>query len=282
MKTTQMILVVVVCGCLTHAAKIYADDSPAAAIVAKELKSEKEADKVAGLDKLGTMGEKAAEAVKPIEDLLKDKSAKVRAHAALALGAIGGKAKDSVQSIADLLKDPDDMVRRTALRAVRSIHPGPKVMIPICTKLLEDPDQAMRVRVLNAIVESGVDAVPGLTAALKDDKAAYWALIILRDIGPAAKDAIPAITEKLGDKNPSIRLEAILTLGAFGDAASAAVPQIAKLLDDKHARTAATFALGTLGSMPRATTNCLARQACGPLPRSIRKTSRCAWRRRRN
>ena len=137
------------------------------------------------------------------------------------------------------------------MRAIRAIHPGPKVMIPICVKLLEDPDPAIRGRILNAIAESGVEAVPALIEALKDEKAAFWALIILRDIGPAAKDAIPAITEKLKDKKPEIRREAVLTLGAFGEAAAPAVPQIAALLSDEHAGTAATFVLGELGQIPK-------------------------------
>ena len=97
----------------------------------------------------------------------------------------------------------------------------------------------------------GVEAVPGLIEALKDDKAAFWALIVLRDIGPAAKDAVPAITEKLKDKKPEIRREAVLTLGAMGEAAAPAVPQIAALLGDEHAGTAATFVLGELGQIPK-------------------------------
>ncbi len=251
MKTRYMILILTACGCLALAgSKLYADETPVAGLV-KDLKSDKEADRLKALDDLGARGEKAAEAVKPIEDLLKDKSAKVRAHAAMALGSIGAAAKDSVPALAELFKDSDDSVRRTAVRAIMAIHPGPKVMIPLCVKLVEDPDPAVRGRVLNAIAERGVEAVPALTEALKDDKAAFWALIILREIGPAAKDAIPAITEKLKDAKPEIRREAVLTLGAFGEAAVPAVPQIAALLGDKDAGIAATFVLGELGQIPK-------------------------------
>jgi HEAT repeat protein len=252
MKARFGFLILAACGCLALAgSKLYADETPVAALVAKGLKSDNEADKLKALDELGARGEKAAEAVKPIEALLKDKSAKVRAHAALALGAIGRAAKDSVPALAELLKDPDETVRRTVVRAVRAIHPGPKVMIPICVKLLEERDPAIRVRLLNAIAEGGAEAVPCLVEALKNDKADFWALIILRDIGPAAKDAIPSITEKLKDKRPEIRREAVLTLGALGEAAAPAVPQIAALLSDEHARTAATFVLGQLGQIPK-------------------------------
>jgi HEAT repeat protein len=254
MKTRFWILLLIVCGCLTLGRSLLyaADPLPKGeGDLAKELKSDKEADKVKALDELGARGEKAAEAVKPIEELLKDKSAKVRAHAAHALGEIGAAAKDAVPALAELLKDPDDCVRRCDLQAIHAIHPGPKVMIPLCTKLLEDPDPAIRGRILNAIAECGVEAVPGLIEGLKDDKAAFWALIVLRDIGPAAKEAIPAITEKLKDAKPEIRREAVLTLGAFGEAAAPAVPQIAALVGDKHAGCAATFVLGELGQIPK-------------------------------
>ena len=251
MKTKYWILILTACGCLTLGGwRAYADEAPVAALVSK-LKSDNEAEKIKTLNELGARGEKAVEAVTPIEALLKDKSAKVRAHAAMALGSIGHSAQNSVTALAELLKDPDETVRRTALRAVRAIHPGPAVMIPICTKLLEDPDPAVRGRLLMTIAERGVEAVPALIQALSDDKAAFWALIVLRDIGPVAKDAIPAITEKLKDKNPGIRREAALTLGVFGAAAAPAVPQIAALLSDSHAATAATFVLGELGQIPK-------------------------------
>ena len=105
-------------------------------------------------------------------------------------------------------------------------------------------------RVLKTVAEAGAQAVPALIEALKNDKAAYWACVVLREIGPAAKDAIPALTAKLQDSRPEIRREAILALAAMESAAAGAVPQIAALLDDQHCRTAATYALGRIGSVP--------------------------------
>ena len=139
---------------------------------------------------------------------------------------------------------------------------------------------------LNAIAEGGVESVPGLIEALKNEKMAFWALIILRDIGPAAKDAVPAITEKLKDNSPKIRREAVLTLVAMGDEAASAVPEIAKLVSDEHAGTAATFVLGQLGQIPkdaeetvrktpRVTNCCSAPQVFGPSLGFIRRTRNC-------
>ncbi len=86
--------------------------------------------------------------------------------------------------------------------------------------------------------------------ALKNDKTTYWACIVLREIGPAAKDAAPALAEKLKDPRPEIRREAALALGALNEAAIPVLPQIAAALDDEDARTAATFIMGRLGKIP--------------------------------
>ena len=123
-------------------------------------------------------------------------------------------------------------------------------MIPLFIKLMEDPDPGVHARVLNAITDAGEPAVPGLIEALKNDKVAYWACVVLRGMGPTAKAAVPALVEKLKDPRPEIRREAVLALGAMGDAALPAVPQIVATLSDEHAQPAATFVLGQLGKIP--------------------------------
>jgi HEAT repeat protein len=223
---------------------------PSVKDLSAQLKSSDEAAKLKAIDELGSQGGKAAEAVAPLTELLKDKSAAVRAHAARSLGEIGAPSKSAAAELASLLQDPDETVRRQTVQALRAIRPGPQVMLPLLTKLLEDSDPGVQMRILNAIAEAGPAAVPGLIEALKNDKTAYWACIVLRDIGPAAKDAAPALAEKLKDPRPEIRREAALALGAMNEAAIPVLPQIAAALDDKDARTAATFIMGRLGKIP--------------------------------
>ena len=174
----------------------------------------------------------------------------VRAHAAEALGEIGEPAKPAAAGLIDLLADADAAVRRQAIHALGAIRPGPHVTVPLCVKLMDDADPGVRMRILHTMAEAGTPAVPGLIEALKNDKAAYWACLVLREIGPAAKAAVPALTGKLTDPRPEIRREAILALAAIGETAADAAPQIATLLDDKDCSTAATFALGRLGHIP--------------------------------
>ena len=72
-----------------------------------------------------------------------------------------------------------------------------------------------------------------------------------RDIGPAGKDAVPALVERLKDPRPEIRREAILTLAAMDEAAIPALPQIAANLIDKDTAIAATYVLGRVGQIPK-------------------------------
>lgn len=239
-----------VVGCLAiQAAALRAAETSVPDLI-QQLSSAKEAARLQAIDELGARGEQAAAAVAPLTKLLKDSSPAVRAHAVHALGAIGSPAKPAVPAIVELLKDPDDTVRRQIITAVRAINPGPQVTIPLAVKLLEDPDLGVRVRILNTIAEAGPKAVPGLIEALKNEKAAYWACIILRSIGPEAKDAVPGLTEKLSDPRPQVRREAILALGAMNEAAIPAIAQIAAALRDEQTAVAATFVLGQLGQMP--------------------------------
>jgi HEAT repeat protein len=214
------------------------------------LKSEEESTRLTAIDKLGLQGANAAEAVGPLTELLDDPAPAVRAHAAMALGEIGEPAKSSASALLNLLKDKDEIVRRRAIRALIALHPGPKVMQPLFEQIMENSDPASQMRILQAVADAGEIAVPGLIRSLENDKVAYWACIVLREIGPPAKDAVPALTKALNNSRPDIRREAVLALGTMNDAALPAVPQIVETLKDEHVRTAATFALGQLGKIP--------------------------------
>jgi HEAT repeat protein len=211
------------------------------------IKSAKGAARIQAIDQLGAQGGEAA--VKPLVGLLSDPSAEVRAHAAAALGAVGEPAKSAVPAIIELLKDEDPVVRRQAAQAVAAIRPGPQVTVPLGVKLLEDADPGVRLRILDAVSQAGPAAVPGLIEALSNQKAAYWACLVLREMGPAAKDAVPALTVLLKDPRPEIRREAVLALAAMDAAAAPAADEIAALLNDDHVAIAATFALARMGKV---------------------------------
>ncbi len=195
-------------------------------------------------------GANISETVTSLTASLADPSAEVRARAAHALGAMGEPAKSAAAELMSLLKDEDPTVRRQAVSALAAIQPGPEVMVPLFAKLMQDSDPGVQLRVLQALAEVGEAAVPRLIKALDNDEVAYWSCIVLRDIGPAAKDAVPALIEKLKDPREEIRMQAVLALGAIGDAALPAVPQIATVLEDEYVAPTATFVLGQLNAIP--------------------------------
>lgn len=197
------------------------------------------------IHQMGTLG---AAAVPALTDLLKSDSPVVRGYAARALAMIGPAAKGATEGVIDLLGDPEPAVRRYAIEALAAIRPGPQVSVPLFIKLMQDSDPGVQMRVMSAVADAKGKAVPALIEALNNEGAAFWACIILRDIGPDASDAVPALTEKLKDSNPQIRREAILALAAIGS--PDAVPAIAPLLKDEQAAVAATYALAMLGSIP--------------------------------
>ena len=188
--------------------------------------------------------------VKELIGQLNSPDAAARLAAIDQLGAQGANAVGAVGPLTSLLKDDDPAIRRQAVKALIAIHPGPKVMIPLFIQLMKDPDPGVQMRVLNAVTEAGETAVPSLIEALKNDEVASWSCVVLRQIGPVAKAAVPALAEKLKDPRPDIRMQAILALGAMDNAALPAVPQIAAALSDEHTQTAATFVLGRLGNIP--------------------------------
>src|SRR5262245_23066716 len=205
---SPLILAIVLCCACAHAPLVAADAKVDELVQAA--KAGAEAGRIKALDQLAAMGEKAADAVPALTQLLGDSSANVRAHTAYALGGIGSAAKPAAAALTNLVRDSDETVRRQAIKALTAIRPGAQVMVPLVTQLIEDSDPAVKVRILQAVSEAGPAAIPSLKAALKDEKAAYWACLILRDMGPEAKDAIPELTATLRNARPEVRREAAL------------------------------------------------------------------------
>jgi hypothetical protein len=59
------------------------------------------------------------------------------------------------------------------------------------------------------------------------------AVVLLREMGPPGKDAVPALTERLSDSDGTISLHSAIALGGIGPAASNAVPALLPFLKDK-------------------------------------------------
>lgn len=244
----KTVLSIVCAFCLAGVQAFAAEPTVADLITA--LKSGDQPAKLSAIDSIGQQGEKAAAAVPALTELLKDHSPEVRAHAVKALGEIGQEAKPAVPALAALIADKDENVRRMVIGALRRIRPGPQVGIPLFIKIMDDPDPAVKIRAMQALSSAGKDAVPFLISALKDEKAAYWACLILDKIGPDAEQAVPELTQLVNSKRPELSREAILSLAAIGKPAAPAIPQLVKAMDNDLDREPAVYALGQIGISP--------------------------------
>ncbi|QDU77947.1 HEAT repeat protein [Bremerella volcania] len=159
--------------------------------------------------------------------------------------------KPSVEALVEATASEDATVRREAIAKLVELQPGADVTIPLFTKLLEDSDPAVRLRVMNAIADAGPAAVPGLIEALKNDKAAFWACLILRELGPQAADAAPALAGLVENGQGEIRREALLALASMPKAAESYLPLITKSLADEQLEIAAIYTLGCIGKLPQ-------------------------------
>jgi len=120
----------------------------------------------AALKALGRIG---VEAVPPLVTKLKDVRDNIRELSATALGHVGPAASDAVPSLIILLNDRSNQVRRQAILALGRIKEG--------------------------------RAVQPLTILLKKQTLPDVVVEALGEIGPAAKDAVPLLWERLWEEN---------------------------------------------------------------------------------
>ena len=199
---------------------------------------------------LGAIGPAASDAVPTLIQALSDEVPNVRAYAAFALGRIGKAAEPAVEKLIEAVFDKDAMVRRTSARALRDIGPVPEKAFPILEKALEEADPALIQLALATMSERGQEAVPRLQQFLKRKKLAYWACLVLANIGPEAAAAVPDLVAVLQAEEAEVRLHALLALGNIGAASKPAVPAIVGLLEKdpfEGVRYAAVYALVQVG-----------------------------------
>ncbi len=222
---------------------------PAIGALSKALEHEDAATRWRAARALASIGPPAVAAATPLTKSLSDADPLVRAHAARALGTLGEGAKTSIHALLKATGDEDKRVRRASLMAVLQLKPGAGVIMPLVVKALEDQDPSVIMPALHTLAETGDAAVPMLVDALKNDKARYWALLGLADLGPKAKSAVEPLARVLSDEKPEIRMQAALALAEIGPDAKSAVPALVKSAADQQmsVRYASSFALARIG-----------------------------------
>jgi HEAT repeat protein len=149
------------------------------------------------------LGERAAEAVPDVANLLAEPD--YTPEAALALSFMGSAA---ITPLRQAVSSDEPVVRRESLRSLGKLRErasiDPKIVIPLLLRGIKDPDTSVR------------------------DVAATY-LGIVRD-DPAAE--VPALITALEDEDAGVRRTAATALASYGERAEAAVPALRKAAKD--------------------------------------------------
>jgi HEAT repeat protein len=121
------------------------------------------------------------------------------------------------ESLAPLLAHESALTRADAADLLAALGAGARPALPALREAAADPK--LRSRVVLAFGRIGADAVPELALWLDDPNVGINACEGLRDIGPDAAPAVPALTRALASTEPRVRACAARTLGQIGAAA---------------------------------------------------------------
>jgi HEAT repeat protein len=220
------------------------------------------------IEALGQIGPAAKESLPALIAILKDREGGGSGSAMGALYAFGPAARVAVPSLVQILKEGDPDEGLLAARALSRIDPArAKPGVPALAQLLHEtmdfPEEGADP--LGAIGPAAKEAIPALRKAMKQWPP-EWRLIAVKAlvrIDPAeARRNLPALRAALKHRKPAERCYAAAALGLIGPAAQAAVPDLVAALDDPEVRYAAAEALGRIGPT--------AADAVGPLLRMLR------------
>src|SRR5262249_16305809 len=175
------------------------------------------------------LGPAAARAVPELLDMLKVEGVPYyRARVVEVIGQVGPAAAKAVPALLPLLEDPDPGVRQAAAVALWRV------------------DQKRKAKVLPVLVEAvrGASSYPQLGV-----------FQTLAQIGPEAKEALPALRLALASQSPLVRLEAAVAVWRIEGKAEGVVPVLVSLLDEIYFLSVvgqAAEALGEMGEAARA------------------------------
>lgn len=165
------------------------------------------------------------------------------------LAKIGQDAMPAAPELVVALSDSDPLIRGVAIRAIGELHPD--VPGAVAGLVNQFPD-ANAIRAVSNFGAKGAEAVPALTNLLKDnDPTIRWQA--LRTLGKIHEPSLPALDEMIRlageDPDPLVREHAAEAIGDIGPTAANGIPTLVKALKDPVARVRrdAVRSLGQMG-----------------------------------
>lgn len=200
-----------------------------------------------------TLGHIGKPAVRELIPLLDHQESRVRMSAFQALDMIGPHAADAVPAIRKALKGGDDLTRQRAAICLGRIGPAAKEAIPDLLNAWKDASPNLRAPVVSTLIKVGAqgeqvrdllkealktgsvtlrllaaehlwyldrqpdDIMPSLLELLKSQQLVQSVGRLVVIMGPAAKEAVPLLTDMLQSSNYSSRSEALRVLEQLTD-----------------------------------------------------------------
>jgi HEAT repeat protein len=177
---------------------------------------------------LGRLGPSAKSAVPSLENLLQGYDSQARIQAALALWRIDQRTLETIPVLVGTLRSASTPPQRSSVILPGRFGGMSTVIAPLCQQAAE---------ALGQMGPDARDAVPALTEVLKDPQLSschpHYALALAKIDRQAAKMAVAVLIQALDAKgHANTRLEAAKALGELGALAREAVPSLRKALDD--------------------------------------------------
>jgi hypothetical protein len=182
-----------------------------------------------GQDLTPAYRELARPAVPDLIEALKDDDDEIRTWATITLGQIGPDAASAVEPLitaALLPYDDHPQLVVCPIQALGEIGPAAQPALPVLASMVNDPENRNHIMAVQAVWRIGprdrAEAsiiVPKLIKRLssrKDSRERAWIAGILAEIGPAAREAIPALATAARDSDSQVADAAGKALGAIG------------------------------------------------------------------
>ena len=136
------------------------------------------------------------EAVAPLGQALRDQSLRVRGQVVQLLGRLGPAAEETVPVLVESLKQKS--LRPSVIVVLGRIGPGAKDAVPALIEALREEGPT-------ADIEERIEISPGFGKAAVHESVRLRAVIALGQIGPEARDALPALIDAYGAENEVFR-----------------------------------------------------------------------------
>ncbi|QDV67219.1 putative lyase [Rosistilla carotiformis] len=200
-------------------------------------------------------------AIAGLVKLLDSDQPAVRGRSAYALGYLAEGNVDVAKALIPHATDSDQRVRNAVIKALIRIKAPRELTMPIWAQTLKSSDPETIMQVIHSMADLGGDAVPALRETLSHPEAAYWALLVVSEIGPDAAELTPELMELVDHAQPEVQLQAIIAIGKIQGDGQKIVPGLVKVLRGDAPLAGKYAACFALSQYPEPTTGAAALEA---------------------